>query len=54
MQVRWNNDDRAAVGGKGLDGIDRWYEAARRWVSILRRPSSEYWEQLRPGKPLSE
>ncbi|MCJ1350579.1 MAG: hypothetical protein MMC33_000560 [Icmadophila ericetorum] len=54
MQVRWNNDDRGAVGGMGLEGINRWYEAARKWVGILRRPSSEYWEQLKPGKPLSE
>ena len=57
-RVRWNNDDRGIVpfGGPDADGIDpvRWYDAARKWQSILKRPDVEYWTQLQPGKPLSE
>lgn len=55
-RVRWNNDDRGIVpfGGPDADGIDpeQWYDAARKWVSILRRPDVEYWTQLAPGKVL--
>ena len=53
MQIRWNNDDRAAVSGTQMGRMDDWYEAARRWVEILRREEAEYWEQLKPGTPLS-
>ena len=54
-QVRWNNDDRAAfpVQQDTNYTIEQWYSAARKWVQILRRKDSEYWEQLRPGRPLS-
>ncbi|CAK7219169.1 hypothetical protein SEUCBS140593_003800 [Sporothrix eucalyptigena] len=56
-RVRWNNDDRGIVpfGGPDADGIDpiRWYDAARKWQSILKRPDVEYWTQLQPGKPLT-
>jgi trimethyllysine dioxygenase len=53
-QVRWNTDDRATMD-RWIDGksLEEWYEAAWKWSEILRRPSVEYWEQLRPGKPLS-
>ncbi|MCJ1302129.1 hypothetical protein MMC08_004930 [Hypocenomyce scalaris] len=51
MQVRWNNDDRGTLGGDQVK-IEAWYGAARKWAAILRRESNEYWEQLRPGKPL--
>ena len=56
LQVRWNNDDRAAFTAEDLGGIgaEIWYEAAEKWVEILRRPDGEYWEQLRPGGPLSK
>lgn len=53
-QVRWNNDDRAALVARDPDEIARFYAAAKKWVEILRRPESEYWEQLKPGRPLSE
>ena len=53
-KVRWNNDDRAAMLARDPDEVARWYAAARKWVEILRRPDSEYWEQLRPGRPLSK
>lgn len=55
-RVRWNNDDRGIVpfGGPDADGIDpvRWYDAARKWQSILKRADVEYWNQLKPGRPL--
>ena len=59
VQVRWNNDDRAMIdvlGGsvEGVERVEAWYEAARKWVKILRMEENEYWEQLRPGIPLSE
>ena len=55
FQVRWNNDDRAMMDASvGIEAIQRWYDAARKWVEILRREESEFWEQLRPGMPLSE
>ena len=53
MQVRWNNDDRGTLGGDQVK-IEAWYGAARKWAAILRRESNEYWEQLRPGRPLSK
>ena len=51
IQVRWNNDDRARIDPRMAEA---WYFAARKWVEILRRKESEYWEQLKPGKPLSK
>ena len=53
IQVRWNNDDRGTLRGDQAK-IGEWYHAARTWAGILRRGSNEYWEQLRPGRPLSE
>ena len=57
-QVRWNNDDRAVLPTNSASrqsevSVDAWYDAARKWVDILRSAESEYWEQLRPGRALS-
>jgi trimethyllysine dioxygenase len=55
MQVRWNNDDRGVIALKedfGM-GAERWYKAARKWNEILKRKNTEYWAQLKPGRPLS-
>ncbi|MCJ1413582.1 hypothetical protein MMC19_007703 [Ptychographa xylographoides] len=49
--VRWNNDDRRSLSVR--KDHDAWYGAARKWVEILRSSQNEYWEQLRPGRPLS-
>ncbi|MCJ1468228.1 hypothetical protein MMC07_006856 [Pseudocyphellaria aurata] len=49
-QVRWNNDDRAAIHADDPKEVAQFYAAARKWVEILRRPSSQYWHQLRPGR----
>lgn len=54
FQIRWNNDDRATLPAHNPEDAKRFYAAARKWVGILRRPDSEYWVQLTPGKVLSE
>ena len=53
-RVRWNNDDRGVVPFTEEYSPDEWYDAARKWDSILRRKDVECWVQLQPGKPLSE
>lgn len=53
-QIRWNNDDRATLPVHQPEDVKMFYIAARKWVEILRRPDSEYWVQLTPGKVLSE
>lgn len=68
--VRWNRYDRASFHGDfktkkfwypdseyrrtTVSGTERWYEAARKWSEIVKRPENEYWEQLKPGRPLSK
>ena len=54
LQIRWNNDDRAALDAHDPCEVAAFYAAPRKWVGILRQPNSEYWEQLRPGRPLSK
>lgn len=54
VQIRWNNDDRATLPAHRPKQVTRFYAAARKWVDILRRPESEYWVQLTPGKVLSK
>ncbi|KAF2843288.1 Trimethyllysine dioxygenase [Patellaria atrata CBS 101060] len=51
LQVRWNNSDRAAID-LPLGDVEDWYAAARKWVRIINSPKNQYWEQLRPGRPL--
>ena len=53
-RVRWNNDDRGVVPFDGGISPTSWYDAARKWHSILTRPDVEFWTQLRPGQPISE
>jgi alpha-ketoglutarate-dependent taurine dioxygenase len=53
-RVRWNNDDRGVVPFDNGISPHAWYDAARKWYSILTRPDVEYWTQLEPGKPLSK
>lgn len=50
-RVRWNNDDRGVV--PLASSPERWYEAARKWHSILADKRNEYWFQLVPGRLLS-
>ncbi|KAF2433377.1 Trimethyllysine dioxygenase [Tothia fuscella] len=49
LQVRWNTTDRARIDCT-VDQLQSWYDAARKWTDILKR--IEYWEPLRPGRPL--
>ncbi|EZF30762.1 trimethyllysine dioxygenase [Trichophyton interdigitale H6] len=51
-QIRWNNDDRAPGKGNSLETIHRWYQAAKKWNEILKRPDMEIWLKLEPGTPL--
>lgn len=50
-RIRWNNDDRGVIP-LNVD-VQAWYDAARKWDSILRRQTNEYWFQLEPGRVLS-
>lgn len=55
VQIRWNNDDRATMDNwVESEEVDRFYEATRHWVEILRRRDVEYCKQLVPGRALSE
>ena len=54
LQVRWNNDDRAARMHMAADLVPEWYRAANKWNEILKRKSMEQWFQLEPGTPMSE
>lgn len=51
--VRWNNEDRAKLGGAAQGwsqaDVDAWYRAARRWEGILRRKEHQVWAKLQPG-----
>lgn len=49
-QVRWNNDDRAALPAEDPLQVAEFYAAARKWVEILSRPTGQYWQQLKPGR----
>ncbi|KAH8908419.1 trimethyllysine dioxygenase [Coniochaeta sp. PMI_546] len=51
-RVRWNNDDRGVVPWDNEYSPEQWYEAARKWDSILRRQDIQCWIQLVPGKVL--
>lgn len=52
--VRWNNDDRAALPPMDPQKVTDFYRASKKWVEILRRDELQYWEQLRPGRPISK
>jgi len=60
-RLRWNNDDRGSFFYNDFTGnhedkrraVAEWYEAARAFDSLLKAPENQYWEQLKPGRPLS-
>lgn len=56
VRVRWNNEDRSKLGGRGWTGeeVDEWYRAARRWEEILRRRESQVWVKLKPGTTVGQ
>ncbi|GAA6059985.1 hypothetical protein JCM10212_001334 [Sporobolomyces blumeae] len=51
VQVRWNGDDRAVVGGEAFEGrkMDEWYEALRIWEGILRSDEAQLWTEMEIG-----
>lgn len=52
--VRWNNYDRAPKSDWNLKQQKAWYDAARHWNEIIKRPEMEIWTQLEPGTALSK
>ncbi|OJJ36648.1 hypothetical protein ASPWEDRAFT_108689 [Aspergillus wentii DTO 134E9] len=48
-QVRWNNYDRAPKSDWSIREQYQWYEAARHWDEIIKRPEMEIWTQFKPG-----
>jgi trimethyllysine dioxygenase len=52
-QVRFNNDDRS-VFSRPLSGdpdeIPRFYDALKKWTTLLKKPENELWIQLTPGR----
>ncbi|KAK7519578.1 uncharacterized protein IWZ02DRAFT_454570 [Phyllosticta citriasiana] len=51
VQIRWNNYDRDGLQPP-LEKFTHWYLSARRWNELIKSPTNEYWEQLKPGRPL--
>jgi trimethyllysine dioxygenase len=51
MQIRWNNADRRTVNPRIFE---RWATSAKAFNDIVNNPGMQYWEQLRPGRALSE
>ena len=55
VQIRWNNSDRATIRHQHEhSAMEDWYDAAREWVELMTREEAELWDQLEPGRPLSE
>jgi trimethyllysine dioxygenase len=53
VQIRWNNDDRATMDRwDSSEDLEGWYDAAGKWAEILRRKDVEFWELLKPGRPV--
>lgn len=50
-RIRWNNDDRGVVPPAVAP---LWYEAARKWNSLIKDPAFQFWFQLEPGRVLSK
>lgn len=51
VQIRWNEADRGTVPGHHSQ---RWYMAAKLFHDRVNDPKAQYWEQLVPGRALSE
>jgi trimethyllysine dioxygenase len=54
IQIRWNADDRAPVGGKEWEGkMEEWFEAVRVWEEILRSKEASLWTKMEMGTAVS-
>ncbi|KAK8157117.1 hypothetical protein IWX90DRAFT_441694 [Phyllosticta citrichinensis] len=51
VQIRWNNYDRDGLQPP-VESWPHWYMGAKKWNQLLKSPVNEYWEQLKPGRPL--
>ncbi|CAG8725171.1 23868_t:CDS:2 [Dentiscutata erythropus] len=49
-QIRYNNDDRSTMNHLEPDQVLEFYDALRKWNSLLKDKSNEYWFQLKPGR----
>ncbi|GAA5888651.1 hypothetical protein JCM6882_009032 [Rhodosporidiobolus microsporus] len=51
VMVRWNGDDRGALGGQQFMGflVEKWYKAVRSWETILRSDEAQLWTKMEPG-----
>ncbi|KJZ70739.1 hypothetical protein HIM_09872 [Hirsutella minnesotensis 3608] len=50
QRIRWNNDDRGEVP---IDtDVDKWYDAAQAWNTLLSQPENQYEFLLTPGRIL--
>lgn len=55
LQVRWNADDRAPVGGNAWEGkMEEWFEAVRVWEEILRSEEANLWTNMEMGTAVSK
>ncbi|CAO1634053.1 unnamed protein product [Jaminaea pallidilutea] len=51
IMVRYNNDDRSTL--KLLEHqVEPFYDALRKWHTVITSAEGEYWEQLVPGRAL--
>lgn len=59
-RIQWNNDDRARFGRgvllQGALAVEKWYEAAAAWESVVQTRDPRWWIELalRPGVLLGE
>jgi trimethyllysine dioxygenase len=51
LRVRWNSSDRASIE-LPIQDVEIWYDAARKFDTLLKKKENEYWEQLTPGRVL--
>ncbi|CAO1613902.1 unnamed protein product [Sympodiomycopsis kandeliae] len=51
VMVRYNNDDRSTLR-VDEDKVEAFYDALRKWHTILTNTEGEFWSQLKPGNPI--
>ncbi|CAG8443337.1 13319_t:CDS:2 [Gigaspora rosea] len=49
-QIRYNNDDRSTMNHLESEQVLEFYDALRKWNSLLKDKHNEYWFQLKPGR----
>lgn len=51
LQIRWNNADRRTINPAFFE---KWAKSAKAFNDIVNDVKMQYWEQLQPGRALSE